>query len=630
MKNANYDNIIQLLREYRKKEYISSEKIGRILGLSKRTVLSYLDRLRAEAQGNGFQLIAKQGAGCKLVVEDPAAFDAWLRAMAQDDEPSEVEKRRMMIFWELLSSSNYVNIYDLADEFFVSPSLIRKDIKSLQSLVDRYHLTLRHSHSRGYIIVGEEQDIRTAIAQECSGWLDLLTEGGGGRHRTQVLEELSASIEKHLTAHNISISQPSINSLCIYILIAINRVETCNPIRIPELQGVESSSPEYLAVTRIGEDIGQIFGVALPEEEIRYIVLHIKGKTAPPEEGNRIPPEENWEAIEFYGLFLRSIYKQSGIDLFDDDNLKWNLISHISLFLDRMKKDQQAVHSNLSSVKDEFPYANELTILGLRPIIEKYGKRITEEETLYFTIHLALSLETKDTVKGYNLAVLLDDSMTVFKLISHKLKQALKDRINIIQLFFYSEAKEEELSKFDIIVNASGKKLWFDQPVVSTEAVLSSTDISLIEMLMDRLDERSSVHEIFRKDLYYALEAGTKEELLETVIRDVSGKLGFSAQDFYRSVTEREKFGSTAYSRHIAVPHPLESEKYPHFVAICRLDKPISWDDKNVELVFLANCTQKTIQILFKLLSKVILSNDKMYLLQKTASYEEFIDELCK
>ena len=625
MKNANYENIIRLLMEYENKDYISSEKIAYFLNISKRTVLTYLDKLREESTDNGFLIVAKQGVGCKLIIEDKDRFGAWYQKTGVDADLSDVEKRRRLIFYKLISSSNYVNIYDLADELYVSASLVRKDIKSMRPLMDRYHLTIRHSHSHGYIIVGKERDIRRAIANECADCLDPILAVSGGEHRTQVYEQLFSSVEKNLAENNISISRQSINSLSIHILIAINRTETNNTIKMNP-QGIDTSSAEYLAMQKINQELTGIFGLSLPEEEMCYLAGHIKGKM----DKYHMPGEEDQEAIEFYGLLLRSIYKQSGIDLFEDDNLQINLLNHITMFLYRLKNDEQIAKSNLSGIKDEFPYANELAVLGLRAIKGKYQKDITEEETLYFTIHLALSLETNSTLKGYNLAVFLDDSVTVFKLFSHKLKRALKERINIIQLFSYNDVKEEEIGQFDIIINATGKKLWFDQPTISTEAVLSDTDITLIEMIMDKLDKESTIHEMFRKDLYYSMTVASREELLKTVIWDVSKKLNFDAEAFYNSVIEREKFGSTAYSKRIAVPHPLESDRFPHFIAICRLNKPILWEDKNVELVFLVNGVQKTMQILFQDLSKIILSSDKMYLLQKTSTYEEFIEEFCK
>ncbi|WP_281627202.1 PTS sugar transporter subunit IIA [Traorella massiliensis] len=630
MENKTYVDIISLLNE-NKDDYMTSEQIAYTLSISKRTVLTYLNKIKDDAADHGFKIITKQGYGCKLIIKDDEIFSEWYTNLFEKENISDVQKRRKVIFNKLISSSNYVNIYDLADELYISVSSARKDIKHLQPLIKKYNLTLKHSHSRGYIIVGEEKDIRNAIAKECSDYLEYMNGEENREHHTKILDMLTASIEKNLTSNNISISSNSVNSLAIHILIAINRIETNNAIKVGSLQANDRKTKEYLTAEKINEDIEKIFGLSLSKDEVYYFSQHIKRNNAALDR-NLVINLEDPEVITFYNLFLRAIYIHSDIDFFNDDNLRLNLMNHISLFLYRLNHDDQIKKSNLSSIKDAFPYANELAVIGLRAIEEKYQKSISEEEKLYFAIHLALSLETNKDLKKYNLAVILDDSATIFKLISYKINQILKERINIIQLFSFDDVNEEALDQFDIIINATGKKLWFEKPTISTGEFISDNDITLIKLIMDKLDEQNDLDEFMSKDLYFVLDCGTKEELLECVIEKIADKLCFNSNEFYQSVIERERYSSTAYSKRIAIPHPLDSAKFPNFISICRLNKPILWDDKYVQLVFLfsLNSSQKTIQIFFKELSKIILSNDKIFQLQKTNSYEEFIEVFYK
>ncbi len=619
-------DVTRLLYENHDNDYITSEQIAYTLGVSKRTVLTYLDRIRDESFGNGFEIVAKQGYGCKLNIKDINAFDKWFYRLQQDEQVTEVEKRRMMIFNRLISSSNYVNIYDLADDLCVSVSSARKDISSLKSLIEKYHLQLKHSRSKGYVIVGEEKDIRNAIAKECSSFIQYMSEVQGEEEQTQMLDLLHMSIEKNLAKKNISISHDSVRSLAIHILIAINRIETNNTIKISSIPSIERKSVEYKVVERINRDINRIFGISLPKEEVYFLCQHIRSQNA---DTNLDIDLEDSEVIAFLNLFLKTILEQTRINFFDDDNLRNNLINHIFLFLKRLKSGDQIVKSNLSSIKDAFPYANELTVIGLIPIEKKYKTTISEEEKLYFAIHLELSLETNKDVKKYNLAVVLNNSETIFRLISLKINQALKDRINIIKMFTSDNLFEKDIEQFDIIVNASAKKLWFDIPTISIGEVVYDSDIELIKLIMDKLDEKSNVNEYMSKDLYFKIDCQTKEELLMHVAQKAADKYGFDAQQFYDSVMARESYSSTSYSKRIAIPHPIESNKYPNFIAICRLNKPILWsEDKYVQIVFLFSLhgSESTIQSFYKELAKLIQSPDKIFQLQKTDSYEEFVE----
>ncbi|MBQ7888695.1 MAG: transcription antiterminator [Erysipelotrichaceae bacterium] len=630
MKNKIYADIIRYLVENKNSSYISSEQIAYSLNISKRTVLSYMKKIKQDAPSFGFEIVTKQGYGCRLEVREEHVFSAWYSEFFNNEIISDVERRRKIIFTNLILSGDYVNVYDLADELYISASLVRKDIKNLRPLIERYNLKLMHSHSHGYLIYGEEKDIRKAIAKECSEYLENYSGEEHSEYRTEVLEKLSVSINKHLTSANISISTQSIHSLAIHILIAINRMETNNTIPIGNVHESVKDSVEYITAESINEDIYEIFGVSLSNDELYYFSQHIKGNNSNALEKNLVADLEDSEVIEFYNLFLRGIYKQSNVDFFNDTNLRLNLLNHISLFISRLKENTQIVRSNLSGIKDEFPYANELAILGLRGIEQKYKKAISEQERLYFAIHLALSLETNKSHKKYNFAVILDDSVTVFQLISHKLNQIFKDRINIIQLIMPEHLNKTMMGDFDIILDTTDSKN--GDYFITVEKFLNERDVASIKMAIDKLDQKNDLNQFMSEDLYFVMDCSNKEELLKKMIHQVSQKMNFNEDEFFSSVIEREKCSSTAYSKRIATPHPLESTKFPEFISVCRLNKPVLWDERYVQLIFLfsLNSSQKVVQEFFDKLSKLIMSHDKIFLLQKTDNYFDFVEEFYK
>lgn len=86
------------------------------------------------------------------------------------------ENRKKYLLARLITENEYLNLYDLADEIYISPSSLRKDLKELKPTLERYHLTLQHSHSNGYRITGKEKDIRRCLSKEASisGIIDFL------------------------------------------------------------------------------------------------------------------------------------------------------------------------------------------------------------------------------------------------------------------------------------------------------------------------------------------------------------------------------------------------------------------------------------------------------------------------
>ncbi len=628
MKNKVYLDIVRFLYCNREEGYMISEHIASYLGISKRTTLTYLGEIKKDAAVGGFELVTKQGYGNKLIIKDHDRFNVWYTEIFEDENITEVQKRRMMIFYILITANNYVDIYDLADELHVSVSTIRKDIKSLRPLISKYDLTLKHSRSNGYVIVGEEKGVRAAIAKECTPYINFDREEEDEEERAKAIDHLKQVIEKKAIDNDISISADAISTLVIHILIAINRIETNNNIKIDPVQNEDRNSKEYRLAKGVNEEIEKVFGISLPKDELDFLYHHIRTNNRYPEEGVSADLDDP-EVIVFYNTFLRAIMDQTNNNFFNDDDLKNNLLNHISLFLYRLKNDAQIARSKLTMIKDAFPYANELTVIGLIPIEKKYGKLITEEEKLYFAVHLELSLETNSDVKKYNIAIVLDDAFTIFKLISREIRQHLQDRINLIKLFHFDEVDDKELEEYDIIVNASGKKLPIQKPMITINEYIYDSDIELLAMIMDRLDDQSNIEEYFAKDLYFTSDAQSKEEVIAFVSDKVAEKFGIDADAFYESVIQRENYCSTAYSKKIAIPHPLESDKYPNFVAVVRLERPILWDsDDLVQIVFLFSLhgPEKSIRSFYKELTRVIQSSDKAYQLQRTETYEDFID----
>lgn len=493
--------------------------------------------------------------------------------------------------------------------------------------MEKYDLCLKHSYSHGYLIVGEENNIRNAISKEIStvnpDYLDLYS----GRHNTETLNQLTKSIEKNLRDFDIAISDKQVDSLVFHVLIALNRIETNNPIKCEPNYNKETV--EYQVSQLINKDIENIFDMTLSDDEVYYFSKQVKSNSPVMHEieGNI---EEDDEVIIFYNIFLRGIYDYSDINFFDDDNLRISLFKHISLFLYRLKNKSQIEKSSLTKIKDEFPYALELAVYGLKGISRKYNRYITEAESLYFAIHLALSLESNKSIKKYNIAVLMDESETLFRLITHRINSVLKEKINTIQLLRYKDlVKQERLENVDLIINSTGNKLWFDIPMISIKDYLSDSDMVSIKQTLEQLDNRNELEKFICKEMYFVMECESKEEVLKNTIHAINKINNLDEEKLYASVMNREQYCSTAFSNRIAIPHPLDPGEFPNFISICRLRKPVLWDDKYVQLIFLFSLdgSETATKEFLDKLSKIIMDDKKSISLNKTSNYEEFIHE---
>ena len=125
-----------LFRLIKENDYLSSKDLAFSLDISEKTVLKYLNLLKADLLDNGASLEVKHGYGSRLLINDQELFNAYLADIGSSAIPSSKQERRIYVLYRLLNSDDYINIYDLADELYISASLLRLIIKDLTDIIE--------------------------------------------------------------------------------------------------------------------------------------------------------------------------------------------------------------------------------------------------------------------------------------------------------------------------------------------------------------------------------------------------------------------------------------------------------------------------------------------------------------
>lgn len=87
-----------------------------------------------------------------------------------------------------------------------------------------------------------------------------------------------------------------------------------------------------------------------------------------------------------------------------------------------------------------------------------------------------------------------------------------------------------------------------------------------------------------------ALKAKTKKQALQELSEKAASLTGLSARDIFETLLQRERLGSTAVGRGIAIPHGRLPALKGIFSLFARLEQPIEFeavDEEPVDLIFL-------------------------------------------
>lgn len=605
-------------------DYISGKELSTYFHVSEKTILKYMNNIKESLLNHGAYIDVKQGHGSKLIVKDPNLFNQYINSICEisNETFNNPQLRKSYVMMRLLTDGNYVDLYELADELYISPSLLRNIIKEISNTISYYDLSIDHSHKYGYRIIGEEDKIRRCLSQECRDNQSVIS--AISSNTENLSKQLTGIISSSLHRFGIAMNNSSINSLKLHILIAINRIETKHTIQFQpsfdlyKLKG----SPEFFVATTINKQLNDICGIQLSENELLYLTMHINGKQRL-NEHQVLKVKVNEDDIIFCNKFLRNIYRLADVDFFDDEELRISLLNHIVPFRNRVKNNMQINRKDLESIQYSFPYAYELSLLGLSMFDEN---EITPSETAYFSLHLELSLEKNlQTDQQYNLTVITDEINNLYQIISFKLNKQLGNLIEKIQ-FTTPDNINDYLETTDLFVNVSKGSFLLPSNTVNTSELMTTHDMELIQNSLTTIHSRVKLEKLINSNLYIDINPNNMEECIDMILTKINPYISLP-DNFKQLVIEREKLGTTEYKNNIAIPHAITTEHIPDFLVVAHLSKPIIWKEKPVSLVFLFSSSNSKMSSWFlDRISKAVQNPSISEALMNAHSYKSFMN----
>src|SRR5262245_62679202 len=95
---------------------------------------------------------------------------------------------------------------------------------------------------------------------------------------------------------------------------------------------------------------------------------------------------------------------------------------------------------------------------------------------------------------------------------------------------------------------------------------------------------------ITREAVFPALKAHSKKQALQELAQEAAKLTGLDGRQIFETLLQRERLGSTAIGRGIAIPHGRVAGLERIVSLFARLQQPIEFgavDDENVDLIFL-------------------------------------------
>ena len=570
----------------------SQDALARHLGVSTRTVRKYVKQFNS-AMGDCATIELASGHGYRFIVGDEEAYRQRverLDGLVESGLPSTPEQRVLYILNDLLSRTGWVKLDDFAQTLYVSRRTISYDMKKVEERLASFGLQLEEKPYQGIRVQGAESAKRSCWTHEAAAFARAAS-GVEGIKINELMRAVAGIVDDELNRCSRVLDTLSQQSLVLHIVIAIIRLSAAaqGPL------GASDDAPDcddaarvlaHALATRIERELG----IALPEDEVAYIALHLdtgqlssSSDAASGEMGEPIAPEV-WELA---GRMIGTVYHILGFDFRDDLELRLNLARHIEPLLSRLGRSTQMENPLLDDIKRSCPLAYAMAVDASTELVRECGVEPCDDEVGYIALAFALAIErAKDGSRPKkNVLLVCSSGKGTARLLEYRLTTLFTDLIGHLEVCDAASLAGRDLTGIDCVFTTVPLAQALPVAVVRIGPIPTEEELGVVGHALRSAADQGA-QRFFHPRLFAPhLAASTKEEALAALCHLMSEEYGYDLpDDFADSVTRRENAFSTALGNRVAMPHPAEACCMSTLACVGLLDRPVVWDARGSEV----------------------------------------------
>ena len=612
-------------------DYLSANQLSEKYGVSTKTVYQDIDKLNSFLEESELKsrIIKVPRKGIMLSAEEEKRkihsilVKSKYETGVQDYSP---EYREAELVKRLFINQVELDLYDFAEEMYVTESTVHRDIDKLECNLSQFNLKIRIKLDHLYID-GDEWNIRKALQvyvdQEQFLKSEEKLEYFFSKEDIEVCKE---AISRLCQKYNSHFSEEYLSLLLVECLVLKKRTE--NNSYLTERTSNLINDLNHLEVYFFsGELLESIINKSFSEispfeiEAMAYSLLAY---------GFSIQSADYIQNIEQQvNKLIERVSSLLSLDLTEDNHLKLMLSNHISKMVFRLRNQIYITNPALEEIKKQYSSLFNVIWIAIRDLSKCYEVNISNEELAFIVIHFQLAIEK--IVKPLNVVVICQNGIATSELIMSKVHKIFDSDAKIININV-REIDLYDLSNIDLIISTISLPE-VPVPVIEVSPILTKGEIESIRsfytehmtdnysLMRTSLDGRKfnleSLQTLIKTPTLIRASVKNKRECIEKMIGECDST-NQKNKGFKNSILERETLGSTSVYTGVALPH-CDPRFVEHSELIfMTLEKPINWGKNNVKLVILIAVAENDIPI-FK---------DSLIALYSVIENQELMNEL--
>lgn len=441
------------------------------LGVSARTVHRDLKNVEDILKEYELWLQKKSGVGVQIAGEPNKVQELEMFLFNLFRTEYTPDERQTIILCELLESKGPVKLVGLANDLNVTIATVSADLTKLEERLHSSGLSLIRKRGYGVEIEGEEGAKRRAMRHLISEYLDesdILSfareniQKRSTQHINSISERLLGLVEKQklVTVEKIvesiiqelpfAIADSAYIGLVVHLALAVERIQKGEGITINQAYlDNQFDSKEYKFAERIVAELEQVFKIQIPQAEVAYITMHLKGAKLR-HDNEYIAEDSSYQVAIKTRSLIEFVGKQIGLDLSGNRSLFEGLIVHLKPAIYRIKQKMGISNPLLDKIKQDYPELFSMVKEAVRQTFREFD--VPDEEIGYLVMHFgAVLLGVKD-IGNVKALVICSSGIGTSKMLVTRLQKEFPE-LKQVKNVSVMEFKKMETDEYSLIIS---------------------------------------------------------------------------------------------------------------------------------------------------------------------------------
>lgn len=614
-------------------DWIDSSTLANYLNVSTRSIRKYVNEINSTGE---FILSSKKGYKLNLNNNSQTKIDS-----SDNISP---DNRLNLILKELIVNSNGINMFDLSEELFVSPSTIEGDIVKANKFIGSYNLKIKQSRFLLKLVGNEsaKRKLMSSIIFKETGSDFLSLFDVQKIYQEYNLTKLKENIIYILKKYNLFINEYSINNILLHLMITIDRIKKNNYIESVEVVSYIDNNNIDINISRdISNFLESEYNITLTSAELYYLVFQLTNKTTVLNyhqiDTKSLSNYINEHFVELTKKIIKNVYDLYFIDLSDDEFVvKFTL--HVKNLISRAKNNQVLRNQIPQKLKDSYPLIYDISVYICNQIQILENIEIDEDEISYISLHVGSFFDRQKLLEDKVLCALITPNYYDLQLkIVRDLEKRFNESIEVIQIFSDTHNLDFD-NKVDMVITTLPISDRCPIPFVYVNPYLNRKDYDNIQSKFIQIKDKKNILTVQNHlEMYFSESLFMKNIYLDSA-KDYIKFMGnilyenkYVKPNYIDDVLIRENMSSTAFNNNVAIPHSMKMDALKTGVCLIVNDKPVKWGKEKVQIIAMIPINEKEkekFNYIFESFIEILSEWNNVKELTKADSYSSFMNRI--